>query len=294
MKVEIELVGGLGNQLFGYYAGLYYSSKYNADLSLDFSNLESPIHMNSDLREFHLAPHQAKLRVLNKTVAGDFIRKVNDKVIISYPTITKIIHPLTEFFKDSNEFEVNPSGKKHRIQLRGYFGNFEYFESVKNQYPKPSLRTISDSFIRLSKEAETSRPIMLHIRRGDYVTHSKIYGLLSQDYYLEAIELASHYTSQDDIWVFSDDSRAAKTILKGHKSRVRLIEEEFKLTPAESMILQSLGIINITANSTFSAWAAALNDNAIQRICPDTYFLDNRETPNWPPKDWMAIRSKWE
>ena len=294
MKVEIELVGGLGNQLFGYYAGLYFSSKYNAELTLDFSNLEPPIHRNSDLRDFRLTPHQAKLRILNQTVTGDFIRRVNDKVILSYPTATKIIHPLTEFFKDSNEFEHSPSGKKHRIQLRGYFGNFEYFESVKNQYPKISLRTISDSFIKLSKEAETNRPIMLHIRRGDYVTHSKVYGLLSQDYYLEAIELASQYTSQDDIWVFSDDSRAAKTILKGHKSRVRLIEEEFKLTPAESMILQSLGIINITANSTFSAWAAALNDSAIMRICPETYFLDNRKTPNWPPKDWTAIRSKWE
>jgi ribonuclease HI len=111
---------------------------------------------------------------------------------------------------------------------------------------------------------------------------------------LEAIDLAQKNTNQDEIWVFSDSHSATKQILENWKGRFRLIEEEFEITPAESMMLQSLGISNITANSTFSAWAAALNDRATQRICPQTYFQDNRETPNWPPKGWTPIASKWE
>lgn len=294
MDVEIELVGGLGNQLFGYYAGLYFSSKYKAELSLDFSNLEPPAHKNSDLRSFQLTPHKAKSRILNNTFTGDFIKKANDKIFLSYPTLSRILHPTTEILTDSNEFGENPTGRKRRLLLSGYFSNFEYFESVKDHFPKLDLKNPSESYASLSKEAKSTRPIMLHVRRGDYVSHARIYGLLSRAYYLEAIDIASDCTKQDEIWVFSDDQDATREILKNHKNRLRLIEGEFKLTPAESMMIQSLGISNITANSTFSAWAAALNNYAILKICPQTYFLDNRKTPHWPPTGWTAIQSKWE
>jgi hypothetical protein len=294
MDVEIELVGGLGNQLFGYYAGLYFCSKYNAELSLDFSNLVIPIHEKSDLRDFELNPHKQKLRILNKTAPGGFIRKAHDKVIFSFPKLCKAIHPMTEFVIDSSQFGENPSGVKSRLVLRGYFGNFEYFESVKDKYPKLQLKNPSVGYLRLMREAETSRPIMLHIRRGDYVAHSKVYGLLSSDYYLQAIDFASKRTKQDEVWVFSDDYQAATKILRSCSNRLRLIENEIKLTPAESMMIQSLGIANITANSTFSAWGAALNSYAVEKICPKTYFLDNRETPHWPPSGWTALQSSWE
>lgn len=294
MNVEIELVGGLGNQLFGYYAGLYFSSKYKAELCLDFSNLEPPAHKNSDLRSFQLIPHKAKSRILNNTLAGDFIKKANDKIFLSYPTSAKIFHPATEIVTDSNKFGENPIGRKSRLLLSGYFGNFDYFESVKDDFPQLDLRNPSDDYLSLSKEAQVTRPIMLHIRRGDYFSHAKVYGLLSQAYYLEAIDIASECTNQDEIWVFSDDKYVTSEILKSHKNRFRLIEEEFKLTPAEAMMIQSFGISNIIANSTFSAWAAALNNYAISKICPQTYFIDNRETPHWPPRGWTAIQSRWE
>ena len=31
-RVEIELVGGLGNQLFGFFAGAYYAQKFNKNI----------------------------------------------------------------------------------------------------------------------------------------------------------------------------------------------------------------------------------------------------------------------
>ena len=38
-KVKVGIVGGVGNQLFQYYAGAYLSILNSCDLSLDFSNL---------------------------------------------------------------------------------------------------------------------------------------------------------------------------------------------------------------------------------------------------------------
>ena len=53
--VEIELVGGLGNQLFGYFAGAYYSEKFKKNLITDFTQV--PLGMTnhgSELTSFKL------------------------------------------------------------------------------------------------------------------------------------------------------------------------------------------------------------------------------------------------
>ena len=38
-NVEIELVGGLGNQLFGYFAGAYYADKFDRHLIIDLTQI---------------------------------------------------------------------------------------------------------------------------------------------------------------------------------------------------------------------------------------------------------------
>ncbi len=48
--------------------------------------------------------------------------------------------------------------------------------------------------------------IVVHIRRGDYLNHSKTVGILDQDYFASAIERARHLSETDaPLVVFSDD-----------------------------------------------------------------------------------------
>lgn len=294
MEIEIELTGGLGNQLFGYYAGIYFSEKYNGSLTLNFSNLNRPQHRLSDLRSFNLVPHQSKLNKNHNSKFGVLKRRLRDKCILEIPKSSKFFFPNTELINDTHLFGEFPKADRSRMLLRGYFGNFQYYESLPECVTQLSLREPSSNFTQLEELAKNVRPIMLHVRRGDYVTHQEVYGLLSKAYYRKALSMASQLGLDSEIWVFSDDAKAAKEILRGTDGGFRYIEEEFAVTPPESLLIQSLGSVNISANSTFSAWASALNKHAHLKICPKQYFKDGRETPNWPPRNMIAIDSTWE
>jgi hypothetical protein len=294
VDVEIELVGGLGNQLFGYFAGIYFSEKYFGDLTINFNNLNGLQHQGSDLRSFNLVPHLNKIDTRHNSRLWLLKRRIRDKILVEIPKLDRLIYPGTELVFDTNTFGEKPKGHKPRILLRGYFGNFEYYESVSTDKGRLSIREPSQNYTVLSDIAICSRPIMLHIRRGDYVSHSNIYGLLSKNYYRNALSLAFNSGYDNEIWVFSDDHEAAKKVLSGIDGTFKFIEQDYSLTPAESILLQSLGSVNIIANSTFSAWAATLNDYSQLKICPREYFRDGRVTPHWPPNNMTSIESIWE
>lgn len=294
MDIEVELVGGLGNQLFGYYAGLYYSIKNSGHLTLNYNNIHTYFEKESNIRAFKLSDHQTRLDPKHNASYRMLSRKIRDKILLDFPQAEKIIYPRTFLVGDEIEFQQELNSHKKKILLRGYFGDFSYFKYCKKYFENPTLISPSESFKYLSEEARSLKPIMLHIRRGDYVDHAGTYGLLSERYYSQAITLAKKLTGSDLVWVFSDETERARKTLSKIDGKFRFVEDESILSPPESLVLQSQGGANITANSTFSAWAAALNSDNVPKICPSQYFVDNRKTPHWPPEGWTGIEPHWE
>lgn len=290
---EVELVGGLGNQLFGYFAGLYFQEAYNTTLTLNFSQIKTVGHHDSDLRHFKLAPHQAVESLNYNSLPRLTGRRIRDKIFHHQPEIARILSPLTLTIGDEFDLKKKVSSRASKLLLRGYFGSFEFFENLRPSTQSLSLLRPSTSYIRLLQEAREEQPIIIHIRRGDYVTHKDTYGLLSSRYYLNAIAIAESYVGKKTVWIFSDDLKEAMTIKKELQLTSRIIENEFELSPAEALIIQSEGSANIVANSTFSAWGAALNSQSRIKICPSQYFLDGRKTPHWPPRGWISIDPAW-
>jgi hypothetical protein len=292
-SLEVNLVGGLGNQLFGYYAGLYFQTQLKSDLTLNFNGIMQGKFGDSDIRSFKLcAQNIRENRNFNLGIAR-YHRKVRDKLILEAQVFTNIFYPRTEIIQDTYSFGENPDGKKSKFLAKGYFGNFEYFNAVSSRYPKLELRNPSRDFKKASERATREQPIVVHIRRGDYTNHKNIYGLLGEEYYSNAIRIANDYVGSQPIWIFSDDLEVAKDMTEHIGVKARYIELEFNLSAPESLLLQSMGSVNISANSTYSAWAAALNTDSNIKICPDTYFIDNRITPHWPPAEWIAIPPGW-
>jgi hypothetical protein len=301
--VRVELVGGLGNQLFGYFAGLYLQQSFESSITLDFSQIRTIGHLNSDLRLFDLAPHRSIDSYSYESKVRTLIRRVRDKSIIISPNLSKFIYPTTSVIGDDCNLLVigdnrninNERDKlKSKILLRGYFGNFEYFEQLDTSKKLLELARPRPAFRRAYSIAKTRRPIVVHVRRGDYVSHKNIYGLLSETYYENAINEAKSLVGNQPIWVFSDDLNFAENMFIRLGVKVTFLEREYQLNPAEVMLLQSVGSANIIANSTFSAWGAALNIESTVKICPSKYFADNRLTPHWPPKGWNFIEPDWQ
>lgn len=130
----------------------------------------------------------------------------------------------------------------------------------------------------------------MHFRIGDYKKYSNIHPILDINYYKKCIK----DLNQDNLTclVFNEieNQDEVKNKLK-HIKNVEFIfcNDKYKKTEDyEEMILMSLFEVNIIANSTFSWWAAYLNQNEKKKVYyPKTWINVPHELKF--PKEWKCI-----
>jgi len=154
------------------------------------------------------------------------------------------------------------------------------------------LRNPTVWFERLAREADKQRPVMVHVRRGDYKSNPQ-WGLLAADYYERAFD-ALGLSQGDSVWVFSDAPDEADQIVPLPRSIDKFVVKTPKESPAaETMLLMTLGRGLVMANSTLSWWAGQMTDGPViaptpfYRLVPDAGRLCKPEIflmyPNWAP-----------
>ena len=299
-KITVELVGGIGNQLFGYFAGVWIASNLRLELKLDFENsVVSHTKARASIQSLDLAfPYTAT--VTKSKSMRKFSRQILEKINHESDFLGSLLNTLLGNYLDDmqnggmNKILLEILEKKKPRRVRGYFNSFEYFYKIPVQYQRINLKSKSPEFIALMDDLKRTNPIIMHIRRGDYVANKKTYGLLSKDYYLNAIEMIKTKKPDSPIWVFSDDSETAKRIIREiPDTEFRLVTIDELENPLETLILMSSGSAHILANSTFSQWAAVLGNSPLV-ICPKEYFADGRVNIEYPKENWIAIESMWE
>ncbi|NTW61856.1 alpha-1,2-fucosyltransferase, partial [Candidatus Saccharibacteria bacterium] len=137
---------------------------------------------------------------------------------------------------------------------------------------------------------ETS--VSLHVRRGDYVTNksaAKFHGLKGIDYYKKGLELIGSHTPSFKLFVFSDDIEWCKSQLSDIWDNIVFVDG--KREGYMDMHLMKHCSHNIVANSSFSWWAAWLNQNESKVIvAPKNWFNDAKtNTKDVVPKAWHRI-----
>jgi len=126
--------------------------------------------------------------------------------------------------------------------------------------------------------------IDLHIRRTDYLTSNGYHPVQTIEYYKNALNLIGDY---DNLFIFSDDIDWCKSNLNFKNMIFRENNSEI-----EDLFLMSYCKNNIIANSTFSWWAAWLNDNKDKKvIAPAKWFGNeaNLNEENIIPASWIKI-----
>jgi hypothetical protein len=137
--------------------------------------------------------------------------------------------------------------------------------------------------------AKTEKPIIVHVRRGDYSSEDN-FGLLGKKYYEFAISKIEMLTGSSKIWLFSDEPQTAlKLISEKRRKQVRMIEE-VEQSSARTLEVMRLGTGYVIANSTFSWWAAqsAYKKNA-PVVAPSTWFKKQKSPRDIIPKSWILI-----
>jgi hypothetical protein len=298
-KIRVFLFGGLGNQLFIFFAGqslarinkkevVFDSTEMNYGITKHGSNIESfdfGYSVRIEQGRFEKLNHYF-LVILRRLARSAFLKKLL--------RILPGIH-----FSPSVGFDQDISKETNLRLIYGYFQSWKHlmgsgqFQESRIILP-PSIKSPTDWFISKVIEAEASRPIMIHLRLGDYLELAESFGILSGNYFRSALIEARKSHEQNPLWVFSNDLDTAKKILKNiNGESFQYIVPPNDSNDAESMLLMSKGVAVILSNSTFSWWSAAFSKPDTSVYYPSKWFKTLEDPKDLIPSDWTPIKSDW-
>ena len=287
--VTIQLQGGLGNQLFSYFAGLYLSLRINMPLKIDPTEISRGFtNRDFDLNDFHLpAPH--KIQTRNSLIPFSIRNRLRWYFFEYMPFGQKVFFISNETGRNS-EYEALQDA---RI-VRGYFQSHVYVDYCLGALGISGfeLKMPTKNYEALSREIKKFRPIVVHVRRGDYLSHSNSFGLLSAEYFSIALSVVSEKLPSAPIWVFTD-SDSPISDYEGHFTIDRQFGPDVDLSPAETLLLMSQGAALVISNSTFSWWAAYLSKSGTPIVAPSKWFKNLPDPNELFPEDWIRIKSHW-
>ena len=145
------------------------------------------------------------------------------------------------------------------VILRGFWQNPLYFKGVESALrddfalPAPD----DDPNRALLAEIESGEAAALHIRRGDFLLHGEVFGgICTREYYERAANIVTERACRGVSWyIFTDDPAWARANVP---SEARVVDLNDIETAWRDLLLMSRCRHIITANSSFSWWAAWL------------------------------------
>jgi hypothetical protein len=289
--ITIELIGGLGNQLFQLFALIAYSKKCNQPFLLEKKDKFPGTH------------------VVRHGYWDTLFEKLSDNLVdkpLNYPVIRE------------NGFEYNELPfAMIDIKLHGYFQSYKYFEKYQNEIVNMlDLMTKKETVLQ-KMNIDTSNMVSMHFRIGDYIHLPYHHPIMTLTYYSNAVryilnkenEQAKANTEAErkeqqplSILCFCEEAdnyyvlnAFVKPLSAEFPSLIFLKADGSKLDDWEQMLFMSSCKHNIIANSTFSWWGAYLcrDDNKI--VCyPDKWFgiqMSNHNVKDLFPKSWVKCET---
>jgi hypothetical protein len=257
------LMGGMGNQMYQYAMGLAQATRLGVPLQIDATRL-----------------------------GGNRPFSLTQWTLPSLTTTTRLQPTVQEHGMAYNPYMFDVI--KDEDVLQGYWQSEKWFANL----PPDFLRNMFVPSFPLSERAEKLRAqitghsdsCFIHVRRGDYLRepHKSFHGILSGDYYSEAVKQVYRDAPEAQFFLFSDDGEWLDNAgVLPCATRVKPGRE------AEDIYLMSLCKHAIIANSSFSWWGAWLGDKQPNRtvIAPQKWFTDEakQDYSDIVPGRWIKI-----
>jgi hypothetical protein len=173
----------------------------------------------------------------------------------------------------------------------GYFQSYRWAEKVIGELKNLSLAETSPSLSKFSELSEKERPLIVHVRLGDYRLESS-FGFPGASYYFASIKEAWESGDFGSIWIFSDEIENVGEFLSLEDfEKYRLIDDK-NLSSAEVLEIMRLGKGYVIANSTFSWWGAYLSRADSPKIfAPKPWFSEIESPKDLLPESWTRIET---
>ena len=303
------LNGGLGNQLFQFAAALHHFPDEPINVVTGLGNPRSSTETVPDLFGFEMTDF-VNIVNIKPRVFPSLVSKVNNYLLrvnaeernyclralegiysLALTVVTK------KYFRISYCSGVGYSQRhpnKHSNTICGYFQSYKYmtgntFEKINTLQPVNK----SDALVLLTTKAQLERPIMIHLRLGDYLL-SPEFGVPGPRYYLEGLNKCLKDNPNSPIWLFTNDEEYAKSYLPDDLiQQVDFIPGPLR-SPAEDLELLRYGSGYVIGNSTFSWWGAFLRyDSKAIVVSPMPWYSRMNEPKFLIPDDWLRLGSEF-
>lgn len=192
-----------------------------------------------------------------------------------------------KYYKESTYYVYDPNVFKQgkNAYYQGFWQSDKYFseyrsEIIKEFQPKTITKKMKD-YMQLYSQMESCA---VHIRRGDYLN---INGCIDMTYYKEAMEVMRGENKTCTFVFFSDDIEWVKDHF-ANTDNVMFFDEKKTISDLEEFFIMSSCKNQIIANSSFSWWAAYLNntENKIV-IAPEI----EKWSGDFYPEEWIKLKA---
>lgn len=289
---RVYLFGGLGNQIFQYYFGIYLAITQNRDVIFDESLIS--VYGNnhgtklSNFLNIRITKPSTKLQgqiqSLKFRILAKIQRNLQKKNFLNY---AKTFVSIETGFVDI-DFATSSANSYF-----GYFQSSKYFEKVggRSIFHQNLVSLKQPDYSKKYKEIQNRNSVGIHIRRGDYVDLSQSYGILAIDYYEKALkDLGANRDSV--LYVLSDDIDFAARFLSDLLPEAKRIYID-DLAPLESLLLFGQCQKICISNSTFGYWGALLGNPEVV-VAPKKWFRNLPDPKEMLPENWHKIEPEWE
>jgi hypothetical protein len=288
-SLTVEIAGGLGNQLFMFYAGLYFQEKYQRKVIFDTSDLSriQGLHPGANIQTLGLLDDY--LTISRSNISNFKVDRVTSGL---RRFVNRNSHGVT--FSSEEIGFINPNSIPPEVKrIRGYFQSWIYFDSL-SEKPILSLKNLSSPskwLLEKTERAKRENVLSLHVRRGDYaLPANRKNGILSLSYYKEALINAGDY---DSIWIFTDSPKEVEYDFLQLGCSFETIIPPKNSDPVESLLLMAATKKIIISNSTYSWWSAMIAGDASVVYAPSKWYEFREDPSKLIPDNWKRIPSEW-
>lgn len=285
--VYTSIYGGLGNQMFQYAIAksiaVHQKTKFKMDVHKIGNNPLKNLSLSKFCVELNIAEGVEVEKYHNNKYLDFIFSKLNKKgCYFGGKYFEK-----KEFTFDKNVFNTK------QVYLQGYWQSYKYFESIRDELLidftlKNKLNNENKSVLN---QIEISNSVSIHLRRGDYFTNKKnrkLYDVIDKNYYQNAVNYMSSNIDAPHFFIFSDDIAWAKN--KFDMDNATFVSVNSTSNFECDLVLMSKCKHNIIANSTFSWWAAWLNDFSKKKVvCSKRWISTQKNLDDLYPEKWIKL-----
>ena len=311
-RVIFPVLGGIGNQLFQLSALANLSSEYervvDSTLFSDSPNFSKLTPNNLAISRTLKFMEFEKVQRLSRRLMGLLLRYsfVQSQGGLRGSIYSILVH-IAEIvlakrygskvslivLSETGYSDISISEDSNSVVILGYCQSYRFHSSTYSvrELFRCRLSVIDRIGFSPTELAKIEVPLVVHIRRGDYLLNPQL-GLLSKRYYSENIARALKESRAKSIWLFSNGLESPlEFIPEQFRSQTRVMNFD-NITDLESLEIMKLGHAFLIANSSFSWWAAYLSNADSKNIyAPEPWFSGLPTPAELFPRDWRRLRA---